>query len=105
MLATLYQGEDSHAPTRREYFPPPHPPPPRRLSRPYRPDQSAVLPIFAHPDPTPPRHPAASPAAVAIISARAIWVTSNFRPSRSNSPRRSISEGSPLAPIPTLTTP
>src|SRR3546814_7749217 len=54
MLATMYKGEDSHAPARREYFPPPHPPPARRLSRSYRPEQSGCLPIFAHRDPTRP---------------------------------------------------
>src|SRR3546814_2613037 len=51
MLATMYQGEDNHAQTRREYFPPPHQPPARRLTRSYRPEQSGCLPLFAHPDP------------------------------------------------------
>src|SRR3546814_16594564 len=51
MLATMYQGEDSHAPTRREYFPPPHPPPARRLSRSYRTEHSGRLSLFSHPYP------------------------------------------------------
>src|SRR3546814_19175207 len=54
MLATMYQGEDRHAPTRRAYFQPPHPQPARRLSRSYRPAQSGCLTIIAHPDPTRP---------------------------------------------------
>src|ERR1700722_8907598 len=49
--------------------------------------------------------PIASPAALAIMSATAIWVTSSGRPSRSRSPRLSTSDGRPLAPRATLTPP
>src|SRR3546814_19615492 len=60
MLATLYQGEDSHAPTRRDYFPPPHPPPARRLSRSYRPEHSGCRQLFARPHTTRPGDPFAT---------------------------------------------